>query len=348
MPPAQPSSRTRETVDAPLADTPLVDWLALDDDTWRAVCALVEGLDVYALRGVCAAFRQRILPRWAVPAGAQLALRLALVAKRLGHYPTPEGVTPQNLLAYRYNASGQHRGLFPPRSNAGQTADALLKAPLGQLCAALRALRGANHRLKVPFEVWLRQRPVDLALRSRSIPLKNVRTMEHCVGSLRRELEHDEFCDGVRLFYDLDLIQQSPTYVDLCPLWWTLAFFGYRELLQHLWDRQSAWPFDAYATLRRRQSLLTWRDPLGHNALQAAEKGWEAQRRVLDREVGADSTSAEPAAHAAGAAEAEIRYQPLIAWLRGLRFATLPPFQLRNDAPYQPEDMWMDTDSDSD
>ena len=343
MPPTRSPSRTRET-----ADAPLVDWLALDDDTWRAVGAFVQGLDAYALRGVCAAFRKRIFPLSQVPAGTQLALRLALVAKRLDHYPTPEGVTAHNLLAFKYNARGVHRGLFPPRSNAGQTVDALLKAPLGELCAAIRALREANRRLKVPFEVWLAQRPVDLALRNRSIPLKDVRTMEHRVGSLRRELEHDEFCDGVRLFYDLDLIQKIPTYVDLCPLWWALAFYGFWELLQDLWDRQREWPFDAHATHRRRQSLLTWRDPIGHNALQAAEKGWEARLRVLGREVGPGSEGADPAAYAAKAAQAELRYKPLIAWLRGMRNATLPPFMLADDAPYQPEDMSMDQDSDSD
>ena len=342
MPPAKTSSRTRET-----ADPPLVDWLALDDDTWRAVGAFVKGLDVYAMRGVCAAFRKRIFPLSEVPAGTQLALRLALVMKRLDHYPTPEGVTARNLLAFKYNSYGMHKGLFPPRSNAGQTVDALLKAPLGELCAAICALRWANRQLKVPFEVWLASRPVDLVLRNRTVPLKTVRTMEHCVGRLRRELEYKEFCDGVRLFYDLDLIQQIPTYVDLCQLWWMLAFHGYWELLQWLWDRQAAWPFDGYTTVRRRQSLLTWRDPLGHNALQAAEKGWEAQLRDLDREVGPDSPDADPAAHASRSAQAGTLYKPIIAWLRGLRNLHLTIFQQANDAPFQPEDAWVDEDSGS-
>jgi hypothetical protein len=342
MLPARSPPRTRET-----ADAPLVDWLALDDDTWRAVGAFVKGLDVFAMRCVCAAFRKRIFPLSDVPAGAQLALRLALAMKRLDHYPTPEGVTPHNLLAYKYNSRGMHKGLFPPRSNAGQTVDALLKAPLGELCAALHALREASPRLKVPFAEWLNVGPVRLALRNRSIPLKTVRTMEHCVGRLRRELAHDEFCDGVRLFYDLDLIQQTPTYVELCQLWWALAFHGNWELLQWLWDKQEDDKFDGYTTIRRRQSLLTWRDPIGHNALQAAEKGWEAQLRVFNREVGPDSENADPVAHAAGVEQAKIRYKPIIAWVRQLRQFHLMPFQQRDDCPFQPEDMWMDEDSGS-
>jgi hypothetical protein len=343
MPPARSPPRTRET-----ADAPIVDWLALDDDTWRAVGAHFKGLDVFAMRCACAAFRKRIFPLADVPAGAQLALRLALAMKRLDHYPTPVGVTPHNLLAYKYNSHGMHKGLFPPRSNAGQTVDALLKAPLGELCAAIHALRDATSRLKLPFRQWLNTSPVRLVLKNRSIALKSVRIMEHCVGSLRRQLAHDEFCAGVRLFYDLDLIQQTPTYVDLCPLWWALAFNGYRELLQWIWDKQEDDKFDGYTTIRRRQSLLTWRDPIGHNVLQAAEKGLETQLRVFDVAIGPDSDNADPVAHAAGVEQANLQYKPIIAWVRQLRQCHLMPFQQRDDCPYQPEDMWMDEDSESD
>lgn len=342
MPAAKSAPRTRETSDAPL-----VDWLALDDDTWRAVGAFLKGLDVYAMRGVCAAFRKRIFPLADVPAGARLALRLALLMKRLDHYPTPEGVTPHNLLAYKYNSYGMHKGLYPPRSNAGQTVDALLKAPLGDLCAAVHALREARPRLRMPFSLWLDTGPVRLALRNRCIPLKTVRTMEHCVGCLRRELTYDEFCAGVRLFYELDMIQQTPTYVELCQFWWALAFHGYWELLQWLWDKQEDSKFDGYTTIRRRQSLLTWRNPLGHNVLQAAEKGWEARLRMIDREIGPNSETADPVAHAAGVEQSKAIYKPIIAWVRQLRQFHLMPFQLRDDCPFQPEDMWMDEDSGS-
>ena len=335
-------SCTREVNAAP----PLVDWLALDDDLWRTVATFLKGLEVYALRATCSPFRARVFPLSDVPAGTRLAHALAKVATRLDRYPAPEGVTPSNLLYHKYNVGANHAGIFPKRSNASQTLDALVEAPMGELCDALHTLMAASLTLKVPFPVWHFSAPVTLALRYRALPLKQLLTREHCVGSLARIMPDEELYKGVLTLYEVNAIQQSPTYVDLCHLWWTVAKGAHLWLLLRLWDRQECEPFDAYQVRRRRQSLLTWRGGwCGKTALDAVKGEHDNARTKIEAWVGANGSNPNANEYNRQMAKAFAKYMPTVTWLVKQRELFLDDYGRHPDAPYLPEDMWMDDES---
>jgi len=313
--------RAHDSVDKRYGDA-VVDWLALEDDVWRAVAKFLR-LDVYTLRRTCRALR-RILLLAEVPKGVQRARQLATHMRNLDNFYAPQGTTCENLLVVRYshttNAVGRRVPLYPRRSNALLTVDLLIEAPLLELCEALRALHESSPQLKMPFANWTWLQPVSLALRHRSIALRNAREVEHLPGKHKRSLPRAEFAVGVKLFYDLGLICKSPTSVELCQLWYMLACFGHHELMRDLWERHFTEQWDATATLRRRRALLTWRcSEENTHALQAAIGAMECRMQDAEERFGDDAGVLE---YLKG--EIMAIYPPTIALLTKLRAEYLP------------------------
>jgi len=314
-------ARAHDSVD----NRPRVDWLALEDDVWRAVAKFLR-LDVYTLRRTCKALR-RILPLADVPKAVQRARKLAACMRNLDHFRAPMGTTPENLLERKYSYDPSRRvPLFPKRSNALRTVDLLLEAPLGELCEALGALRESSPQLKRPFANWLYVQPVHLTLRHRLIALRDCRELEHLVGSaLVRPLPREEFGEAIKLFYDLGLITKSPTYVELCQLWYNLACFGHHELMRELWESHFTEGWEFYATHRRRRALLTWRCDHQMTALEATESAWNYRTQDAEERFGDD-----PGALNHLKEDIQGRYPPTIALLKKLCAQHLTPAMMQS------------------
>lgn len=217
------------------------------------------------------------------------------------------------------------------------TVEQLLQMPLGELCAALRALRESSSQLKVLFDKWILVQPVNLALRYRAIALRECRGTEHVLFSPYRELPRAEFGEGVKLFYDLGIITPSPTYVELCQLWYELAASGHHEVMQDLWENRLSREWKELGHLKmllRFRALLTWRCEAGMHALQAARAHMQF---ALDD--AAENDAAEPDAHSLSYITSHVdkSYPPTIALLEKLRATYLTPAMC--DGPFLPEDV---------
>lgn len=300
-----------------------VDWLALEDDVWRAVAKSLR-LDVYTLRRTCKALR-RILLLAEVPKAVQRARQLATHMRNLDNFRAPIGTTAENLLKRKYHPvegrNGRRMPLYPSRSNALRTVDILVETPLGELCEVLRALRESSSQLKIDFANWRYTQPVALALRHRCIALRNVRVMEHLPGSYERALPRAEFAEGVKLFYEVGLICNSPTCVDMCQLWFMLACFGHHELMHDLWERHFTEGWEFYTTYRRRRALLTWRcSQEDRHALEATTSAMECRLQDAEERFSDDAGTLE---YLKG--EIMAIYPPTIALLTKLRAEYLTP-----------------------
>ncbi len=329
-------ARAHDLVDKRSGDA-VVDWLALEDDVWRAVAKLLR-LDVYTLRRTCKALR-RILPLAEVPITVQRARDIATHMRNLDKFRAPMGTTAENLLARRYspveNAVGRRVPLYPKRSNALRTVNVLVETPLGELCELLRTLRESSPQLKIEFTKWLQLQPVRLALRHRLVALRECHVKEHLPFSQKRLLPRTEFGEGVKLFYEVGLICSFPTCIELCQLWHQLAAFGHHELMRELWDDHFTRGWTAWVTQRRRRALLTWRCEQGRTSLDAAETYMKYRMEDLEERFADD-----PDAYNYLKTDIQTHYPPTISFLTQLYATHIPPALARRGSFVSEDDQW--------
>ena len=326
-------ARAHDSVDNRSGDA-VVDWLALEDDVWRAVANFLR-LDVYTLRRTCKALR-RILPLAEVPITVQRARDIATHMRNLDNFRAPIGTTAENLLESKYNVNNTRRvPLYPKRSNALRTLNVLIETPLGELCELLRTLRESSPQLKIEFQRWIWAQPVRLALRHRLVALRECRATEHLPYSYKRLLPRTEFAEGVKLFYELGLITKTPTWIELCQLWYQLGAFGHHELMRELWEDHFTRGWTAWATQRRRRALLTWRCDRGFTALDAAKTYMQCRMEDVEERFSADD-----GAFNYLKAEIQTHYPPTIALLTQLCAAHLTPELVRRGSFVSEDDQW--------